>query len=127
MNKQTLGAAIAAYRKKNNMTQLELATKLNVSDKAVSKWERDLSCPDINTISQIAKIFDISVDELMQTNKKTVNKENIIALICKAVALAMSIAVIVLAILKEIDLYSGFTMLGISLGCISFLLLNNKG
>lgn len=127
MNKQTLGAAIATYRKKNNMTQLELATKLSVSDKAVSKWERNLSCPDINTISQIAKIFDISVDELMQTNKKTVNKENIIALICKAVALAMSIAVIVLAILKEIDLYSGFTMLGISLGCISFLLLNNKG
>ncbi|EMB68988.1 helix-turn-helix domain-containing protein [Streptococcus mutans] len=59
------------------MTQLELAEKMRVTDKAVSKWERDLSFPDINSIPKLAEIFEVSVDDLMQvkTNtKKTIGK-----------------------------------------------------
>ena len=45
MEKKTLGTTIAALRKRNGMTQLDLANLMNVTDKAVSKWECDLSCP----------------------------------------------------------------------------------
>lgn len=66
MKKQTLGSMITSLRKENGMTQLELAEKMSVTDKAVSKWERDLSCPDVNSLPKLAEIFGISVDELMQ-------------------------------------------------------------
>ena len=65
---------ISTLRKEKGMTQLELAEKMGVTDKAVSKWERDLSFPDINSIPKLAEVFGISVDELMQI--KTETKEN---------------------------------------------------
>ncbi|MCH5304108.1 MAG: helix-turn-helix transcriptional regulator, partial [Ruminococcus sp.] len=100
MKKQTFGEMISSLRKSNGMTQLELADKMGVTDKAVSKWERDLSCPDINSIPKLAEIFGISVDELMQV--KTESKENtqkkdyksFINLVFKCVALAMGVAVL---------------------------------
>lgn len=67
---KTIGEMISSLRKEKGMTQNELAEKMNVTDKAVSKWERDLSCPDINTISKLANILDVSVDELLQAKKK---------------------------------------------------------
>jgi len=60
-----LGKTINELRKKNTMTQEELAAKLGVSPQAVSKWENDLSCPDISLLPDIAKIFHITVDELL--------------------------------------------------------------
>ncbi|EMB97344.1 helix-turn-helix domain-containing protein [Streptococcus mutans] len=57
------------------MTQLELAEKMRVTDKAVSKWERDLSFPNINSIPKLVEIFEVSVDDLMQV--KTNTKETI--------------------------------------------------
>lgn len=60
-----LGKTINELRKKNNMTQEELAAKLGVSAQAVSKWENDLSCPDISLLPDISKLFGISVDELL--------------------------------------------------------------
>ena len=54
MKKQTMGEMISTLRKENNMTQLQLAEKMGVTDKAVSKWERDLSCPDIDSIPRLA-------------------------------------------------------------------------
>jgi transcriptional regulator with XRE-family HTH domain len=66
---------ISLLRKEKGMTQLELAEKMGVTDKAVSKWERDLSFPDINSIPKLAQIFEISIDEVMQV--KTETKENI--------------------------------------------------
>ena len=57
------------------MTQLELAEKTRVTDKAVSKWERDLSFPNINSIPKLVEIFEVSVDDLMQV--KTNTKETI--------------------------------------------------
>lgn len=55
MKKQTLGEMIAALRKEQGLTQAALAEKMNVTDKAVSKWERDLSCPDINSLPKDRK------------------------------------------------------------------------
>ena len=132
MKTQTLGMMIASLRKENGMTQLELAEKMNVTDKAVSKWERDLCCPDINSLPRLAEIFGISVDELMrikpasrQTNHNA-KVNDVITLILKALILAMGIAIVVLSILKEIDLYSGLTMAGIGLACAGISLLRNQ-
>ncbi|NLR04849.1 helix-turn-helix domain-containing protein [Streptococcus mutans] len=75
MRKQTLGMMISSLRKEKGMTQLELAEKMRVTDKAVSKWERDLSFPDINSIPKLVEIFEVSVDDLMQV--KTNTKETI--------------------------------------------------
>lgn len=62
----TLGNKIATYRKLMNMTQEELATKLNVSAQAVSKWENDLSIPDLSILIELSDMFHISLDELIR-------------------------------------------------------------
>ncbi len=64
--KSQLGTNIAAFRKRNGMTQLVLAEKLNFSDKAVSKWERGESIPDVLTLMEIADIFGVTVDDLLK-------------------------------------------------------------
>lgn len=64
--KKQLGANIAAFRKRNSMTQAALAEKINFSDKAVSKWERGESIPDVLTLMELAKIFEITVDDLLR-------------------------------------------------------------
>lgn len=133
MKKQTMGMMISSLRKENGMTQLELAEKMGVTDKAVSKWERDLSCPDVNSLPKLAEIFQISVDELMQVkiaeNSGTSIRENIeliSQIVFKALALAMGVCTVVLSILKQIDMYSGFSMLGIGLACVAITLFSKK-
>lgn len=66
MEKKTIGGFIAALRKANGMTQQELADKLNISNKAVSRWERDECAPDIALIPAIAEIFGVTCDELLK-------------------------------------------------------------
>ena len=61
---KTLGMLISQKRKEKGMTQLELAQKMGVTDKAVSKWERDLSCPDINSLPVLAETLGVSISEL---------------------------------------------------------------
>lgn len=62
---QTIGKRIMENRKRLGLTQDALAEKLGVTAQAVSKWENDLSCPDIATLPKLADIFHISVDELL--------------------------------------------------------------
>ena len=64
--KHQLGANIASFRKRSGMTQAALAERINFSDKAVSKWERGESIPDILTLMELAKLFDVTVDELLK-------------------------------------------------------------
>lgn len=66
MEKKTIGSFIAVLRKANGMTQKELAEMLNVSDKTVSRWERDESAPDLTLIPVIAEIFGVTSDELLR-------------------------------------------------------------
>ena len=99
MDQQTLGRMIASLRKEQGMTQLELA-----------------------------ELFGVSVDTLMQVKPQTppaaehTPRREIVALTLRAVALAMGVAVAVLSVLKQIDLYSGFAMLGIGLACTGLAL-----
>ena len=58
----TIGKRISEYRKKKNLKQDELAEMLGVSPQAVSKWENDLSCPDISLLPELSKILGISID-----------------------------------------------------------------
>ena len=67
-----IGSNIAAFRKQCNMTQADLADKLNYSDKAVSKWERGESVPDVMTLVQVAELFGVSMDALMGTEETQV-------------------------------------------------------
>ena len=70
MEKKTIGGFIAALRKANGMTQKDLAEKLNVSDKTVSRWERDDGAPDLSAIPVIAEIFGVTCDELLRGERK---------------------------------------------------------
>lgn len=63
--KLQIGNNIAAFRKQCAMTQAELAEKLNYSDKAVSKWERGESVPDVMTLAQIAELFGVGIDAIV--------------------------------------------------------------
>ncbi|MBQ8834412.1 MAG: helix-turn-helix transcriptional regulator [Oscillospiraceae bacterium] len=63
--KHRIGSNIAAYRKRAGLTQAGLAEQLNYSDKAISKWERGESIPDVLTMMQLASQFDITVNELV--------------------------------------------------------------
>ena len=63
--KLQIGSNIAAYRKRAGLTQAGLAEKLNYSDKAVSKWERGESMPDVTTLVILAEQFDITVNDLV--------------------------------------------------------------
>ena len=63
--KLQLGANISSYRKRIGLTQVGLAEKLNYSDKAVSKWERGESIPDVPTLVQLGELFGVTVDELL--------------------------------------------------------------
>lgn len=122
---KNIGETIASLRKNKGMTQNELAEKMNVTDKAVSKWERNLSCPDVNTISKLADILGVSVEELLNSkNKEYFNSKikDLVNLIFKAVALAMGIAVVVLNILDKINVKSSTIMLGIGISCVCIYL-----
>jgi transcriptional regulator with XRE-family HTH domain len=104
------------------MTQLELANKLNITDKAVSKWERDISCPDINTFPKLAEILEVSVDELLQANspkEEKKEKEDIVGLVLKAVPLALGVAVAVLSSFGQIDWNGAAGLLGIAVVALS--------
>ena len=128
--KKTLGMMIAELRKEQGMTQLELAEKMGVTDKAVSKWERDLSCPDIHSLPDLAELLHVSVDELMQFKKEaSVSKKSpkeMMDIIFKAVVLAMGIAVIVLSVMNKLTVESGITLLGIGMTCTGISLLSDK-
>lgn len=69
MDAKKFGAFIAAARKEKGMTQAELAAGLNVTDKAVSKWERGLGFPDINSLEPLADALGLSVLELMRSER----------------------------------------------------------
>lgn len=75
MNQYVTGAVIKELREKNKLTQAELAEKLNVSDKTISKWETGKGYPDVSLLEPIAEVFSISLTELMSgnaiTNKNT--------------------------------------------------------
>ena len=68
MDCSKVGALILALRKEKNMTQKEVADKMNISDKTVSKWERGLGCPDVNLLSKLSSILGVSIEKILIGN-----------------------------------------------------------
>ena len=127
MSKKSIGEIISSLRKSKGMTQNELANKMHVTDKAVSKWERNLSCPDVNSISKLAEVLGTTVEELLDA-KTEISNNNIdktINIILIGIGLAMGICIIVTSILNEININSSIIMLGIGVTCLALYLLKN--
>ena len=74
MNQEKIGKLIENLRKKNNLTQNELANKLGVTYQAVSKWETGKNIPDIGTLKEISNLFNVDINDLLEGNIK--NKQN---------------------------------------------------
>ncbi len=121
--RQYIGANIASYRKRAGLTQVGLAEQLNYSDKAVSKWERGESVPDVMTLAALAQCLGITVNDLMtdpnalpeekgavqqvvtkvveKRLKRKANKKVILAL---TTTLVWSIALLVYVVLSSLEL-----------------------
>lgn len=134
---KTMGMLIASLRKAQGMTQAELAERMQVTDKAVSKWERDLSCPDIHSLPKLAEVLQVSAEELLQgevlsaaaagKSVSWLEKINsIVDLVLKAIVVAMGIALIVCSILKTLEPASGFQLTGLGLACAGILFLRQE-
>ena len=76
MNQEKMGKFIQYLRKRENLTQEELANKLNVGREAVSKWERGKTIPDQLLLLNLSKLFNVSVDELLYGEEKNKNNQN---------------------------------------------------
>lgn len=120
--KDNLAKNLVIYRKVFHMTQAELAEKLNYSDKAVSKWERGESIPDLIVVKQIADIFGTTIDSLISEPKpdkvrtlKNINKKRFI--ICSAAAVLVWL-VAVLAYVFMSTIYPPF----VSKAWLSFII-----
>ncbi len=74
MDQLKIGKFIAKCRKDNNLTQMQLAEKLNITDKAISKWERGIAMPDTSIMIELCNILKISVNELLCG--KVINMDN---------------------------------------------------
>ena len=91
MDAEKLGAFIAVMRKEKGLTQRELADKLSVTDKAVSKWERGLGLPDIKTIEPLADALGVTVLDIMRaerTKQDVLPKEQVSQMLSNTIDLA---------------------------------------
>ena len=135
---EKIGAYIAALRKAKQMTQTELGQRLQISSQAVSKWERDLSIPDVASLPKLAEELGTSVDELLQaktaaqeaaTESDATRKKAaaLVELVLKAVALAMGVGVVALTIMDEVEPRNALGLLGVGVACLALVQLMHSG
>ena len=133
---RTFADVIVELRKEKGFTQQDLANKLHITDKAVSKWERGLSYPDITSISTLANILDVDSSYLIDLCKsednpylKSDKKEDIkklIQTIPKGIGLAMGVSVAVLNIMNQLSVRDSIIMLSIGLACLGISFISNE-
>lgn len=148
--KKTIAGNLIMLRKRARLTQLELAEKLNYSDKAVSKWERGESVPDISVLKRIAELFGVTVDYLIQsehpdeeylgngpkeeredeaTGSRQQRNVNRMVVALLAVSLVWLIATIVFVILKlypkQFDKLWSVYIYAVPISCVVMLVFNS--
>lgn len=124
MDQEKFGKFIKEIRKKNNLTQKQLADKYNVTYQAVSKWENGKNMPDTSLIKQMSKDFGISLEEMFDgefKNKKSNNKKNLV-LIFLIIIVLLSI-IILIVVLHSND--SDFDFKTLSSNCDKFNISGN--
>jgi transcriptional regulator with XRE-family HTH domain len=139
MERKSIGSFIAVLRKASGMTQRELADKLGVSDKAVSRWERDETAPDLYLIPVIAEIFGVTSDELLRgeriaenapiQEKQTEKSERQIKTVLKNVRAKFLTKTLICALIAIVGLLAAMLCnfaffkceLGFYIGCIFFI------
>ncbi len=105
MDQEKIGKFILQLRKKNKMTQLELAERLNVTSQAVSKWENGRGIPDIELLKKISEEFNVDINTILEG--ETIKKKNkLLILISSYSVLALVVFLIVLAIVNNNQTYS---------------------
>lgn len=117
---------ITKYRKQLQLTQLELAEMLNYSDKTLSKWERGESIPDIITLKQLADIFNVTVDDLIndtsndpiqieqpKKGKKKISRKDITSITLISVIIAWLVAIVIFATLRMCNINHPGTILSL--------------
>ena len=123
MAKQTMGEIISNLRREQGMTQKDLADKMGVTDKAVSKWERNLSCPDISSIPRLAEALGTTVNVLMDVKpgeEQRTDWNKVITLILSAMPLAMGVALAVISVIEHHTPWSAyFFMAGVGIFCLA--------
>ena len=134
--KVTIANNIANLRKLNGITQSDLAQKLNYSDKAVSKWERGESLPDICVLKQIADIFGVTVDYLLdehaEKNKEKYLKQpqiqNKIIIVALWVSIVWIIATIIFVYVELNTLYTAWSVYvwAVPVSALIVLAFNNR-
>lgn len=133
---KTFADVIVELRKEKGFTQQDLANRLHITDKAVSKWERGLSYPDITSISTLANILDVDSSYLIDLCKSEDNpylkcdkKEDIkklIQIILKSIGLAMGVSVAVLNIMNQLSVKDSIIMLSTGLACLGISSISNE-
>ena len=76
MDQEKVGGIIKTLRKDKGMTQLELALCLNVTDRAVSKWERGLGCPDVSLLTKLSEIFSVDIGSIIDGDMEENDKRS---------------------------------------------------
>ena len=106
---------------------------MGVTDKAVSKWERNLSFPDVASLPGLADQLGVSVDELLEAKasvQEAFTRSKVcllVRLVLKAVALAMGVGVTALTIMDEVDPNNALCLLGIGLACLALVQISCEG
>ena len=120
MDQERIGKFIKEIRKKNNLTQKDLADKYNVTYQAVSKWENGKNLPDKSLIKQMSKDFNVSIDDLFEGeySKKNIKKKNIYFISLTIIIIAI-IFIIALFVINHND-NDSFEFKTLSANCSNF-------
>lgn len=122
MDNQKIGEFISTLRKRKNRTQKDLADRLGITDKAVSKWERGAGCPDIGMLRPLAEILDTTVNELLDGEAAT--QENTLASTDLANALEYADNIITLRQNKLGEILAAILTISLFLGSFTSVIVN---
>lgn len=115
MNQQKVGEFIKKLRKENHLTQAEFAEKYGITYQAVSNWEHGKNLPDIALLKQIADDFNVSIDELLGSEKKNLKKDNKYLIIGVIIAVALIMLFII-----YLNKHNDFEFKTLSANCSNF-------
>ena len=104
MNQKKVSKLIVYLRKKHGLTQQELADKLNITPKAISKWECGIGLPDITMLKEISKVFNITTDELLNGELKEQKPKHFPYSLIIIILIIILIAVIIIKLPKNISI-----------------------